>query len=214
LSLEWKATVPIGDVSRGGRTRGDHQACEPDWGLQEQDLPWGIVAEDRGQLHSTFGSSYTTSDVIVDARAAWWAALDETAQVAMARLQINMDNGPESRGRRPQFWQRMVACCAALGKPIQRLYDPPSHSQYHPIERCWGMLEWHWNGTKLVEVETRVEWAKSMPWQGRHPIVALSRKVSQKGITLSTRAMRAVEDRLERHPEFPQWDILIRPVSP
>jgi hypothetical protein len=211
--MDCKATVPIGDVSRGGRTRGDHQACDHDLGLKEKYIPCGILEEDRGQLHITFGSSYKTSDFIVDALEAWWAALDETEQVAMARLQIKMDNGPESSGRRTQFLQRMVTFCDAIGKPIQLLYYPPYHSKYNPIERCWGILELHWNGTKLVDVETMVEWAKSMTWKGIHPIVALSRKVYQKGVTLSKRAMRAVENRLMRHPELPNWDILIQPVS-
>jgi hypothetical protein len=58
-----------------------------------------------------------------------------------------------------------------------------------------------------------LEWAKTMTWKGRHPIVALSRQVYQKGVTLSKRAMRAVESRLTRHPELPNWDILIQPVS-
>ena len=211
--MDCKATVPIGDVSRGGRTRGDHQACDHDLGLKEKYIPCGILEEDRGQLHITFGSSYKTSDFIVDALEAWWAALDETEQVAMARLQIKMDNGPESSGRRTQFLQRMVTCCDAIGKPIQLLYYPPYHSKYNPIERCWGILELHWNGTKLVDVETMVEWAKSMTWKGIHPVVELSRKVYQKGIALGKKAMQAVESRLERHPELPKWDILIRPAS-
>jgi hypothetical protein len=33
------------------------------------------------------------------------------------------------------------------------------------------------------------------------------------GGTLSKRAMRAVEARLERHPALPYWDMLIRPTS-
>jgi hypothetical protein len=117
--MDCKATVPIGDVSRGGRTRGDYQAWDHDLGLKEKYIPCGIMEEDRGQLHITFGSSYKTSDFIVDALEAWWAALDETEQVAMARLQIKMDNGPESSGRRTQFLQRMVTFCDAIGKPIQ-----------------------------------------------------------------------------------------------
>jgi Rhodopirellula transposase DDE domain len=160
----------------------------------------------------TFGSSYKTSDFIVDALEAWWAALEETEQVAMARLQIKMDNGPESSGRRTQFLHRMVEFCDAIGKPIQLLYYPPYHSKYNPIERCWGILELHWNGTKLVDVETMVEWAKSMTWKGIHPIVALSRKAYQKGVALRKRAMHAVEARLERHLELPKWDILIHPA--
>jgi hypothetical protein len=182
-------------------------------GLKEKYIPCGILEEERGQLHITFGSSYKTSDFIVDALEAWWAALEETEQVAMARLQIKMDNGPESSGRRTQFLQRMVTFCDAIGKPIQLLYYPPYHSKYNPIERCWGILELHWNGTKLVDVETMLAWAKSMTWKGIHPVVELSRKVYQKGIALGKKAMQAVERRLERHPELPKWDILIRPAA-
>jgi hypothetical protein len=161
----------------------------------------------------TFGSAFKTSDCIVDALEAWWAAREEGAQVAMAQLQIKRENGPESSGRRTQLLQRMVTFCAVIGKPIPRLYSPPYHRKYHPIERCWGILELHWHGTKLVEVETMLEWAKSMTWKGLPPIVDLSRKVYQKGVTLSKRAMQAVEARLERDPELPKWDILILPTA-
>ena len=51
-----------------------------------------------------------------------------------------------------------------------------------------------------------------MTWKGIHPVVELSRKVYKKGISLSKGAMQAVEARLERHPELPKWDILIRPA--
>lgn len=212
MSIDCKATVLIGDVSRGGLTRGDNRACDHDLGLHEKDIPWGIVEEDRGQLPITFGSSSKTSDCIVDALEAWWATLEQTEQVALARLQIKMDNGPESSGKRTQFLQRMVAFCDAIGKPIQLLYYPPYHSKYHPIERCWGILEWPWNGTKLVDVETMGEWAKTMTWKGLHPIVELSHTIYQKGIALGKAAMQAVEARLERHPALPKYDILLKPI--
>jgi Rhodopirellula transposase DDE domain len=127
LSIEWKAPVAIGDVSRGGVPRGDHRACEHDLGLKEQYIPCGIVDEDSAPLCITFGSSFKPSDFIVDALEAWWAALEEVEQVAMARLQIKMDNGPESSGRRTQFLQRMVTFCDGIGKPIHLLYYPPYH---------------------------------------------------------------------------------------
>src|SRR5262245_23135180 len=92
-----------------------------------------------------------------------------------------MDKGPESSGKRTPFLHRMVAFCDAIGKPIQLLYSPPYHSKYNPTERCWGILALRWHGTKLVDVETRVEWAKTMTWQGIHPLVKLSRKVYQRG---------------------------------
>ena len=176
-------------------------------------MPCGIVEEDGGQRHMTCGSSYKTSDFIVDTLKATWKTLDEHEKATTSLLQIKMDNGSESSGVRTRFLHRMVEFCDEIHTPIQLLYYPPYQSKYNPIERCWGILELHWNGTKLIAVETMLEWAKSMTWKGLHPIVELSRKVYQKGISLSKRAMRAVEKRLERHPELPKWDILIRPAS-
>ena len=213
MSIDCKATVHIGEMSRGGLTRGDHKACDHDLGCQEKYTPCGIVDEDTGELRIMFGSSYKTSDFIVDALEARWAALDAQEQATTELVQIKMENGPESRGIRTQFLYRMVQFADHIGKPVQLLYYPPYHSKYNPIERCWGILELHWNGTKLINVETMLEWAKSMTWKGIHPVVELSRKVYHKGIALGKRAMRAVEKRLERHPELPKWDILIRPAS-
>jgi len=213
VSIDGKATVHIGALSRRGLTRGDPYACDHDLGCKEHDIPCGIVDEDTGQLRMTFGSSYKTSDCIVDVLTAQWAAVDEDGQTATSRLQITMDNGPESSGRRTQFLHRRVQVADEIGTPIQLLYYPPSHSKYHPIERCWGILELHWNGTKLIDVETMREWAQSMTWKGIHPIVELSRKVYAKGIALGKTAMQAVENRLERHPTLPKWDIMIYPIS-
>jgi len=181
LSIDCKATVHIGEFSRGGVTRGDHQACDHDFGCREKYIPCGIVDEESGELHITFGSSYKTSDFIVDTLEAKWQAMDAQAQGAVELLQIKMDNGPESSGVRTQFLHRMVQFADHIGKPIQLLYYPPYHSKYNPIERCWGILEVHWNGTKLVDVETMLAWAKSMTWKSIHPVVALSHKVYQKG---------------------------------
>ena len=212
LSIDCKATVNIGDYSRGGLTRGDNQASDHDMGCKEKYVPCGIVDEESAQLTITFGSSYKTSDFIVDALAARWDALDEHEKVATSLLQIKMDNGPESSGRRTQFLYRMVQLADDIHKPIQLLYYPPYHSKYNPIERCWGILELKWNGTKLIDAETMVEWAKRMTWKGLSPVVELSRTVYQKGISLGKVAMQAVEKRLKRHPALPKYDILINPA--
>ena len=176
-------------------------------------MPCGIVDEDRAELSITFGSSYKTSDFIVDALEAKWHAMDEQEQKQTHLIQIKMDNGSESSGNRTQFLSRMVQFVDAIGKPIQLLYYPPYHSKYNPIERCWGILEQHWNGTKLIDAETMLEWAKSMTWKGLHPVVELSREVYEKGISLGKAAMRAVEARLKRDANLPKYDILINPVS-
>jgi hypothetical protein len=212
-SIDCKATVKIGEFSRGGLTRGDNQASDHDMGCKEKYVPCGIVDEESGALHITFGSSYKTSDFIVDVLEAKWAALDAQDKAATGLIQIKMDNGPESSGKRTQFLHRMVQLADNIQKPIQLLYYPPYHSKYNPIERCWGILELKWNGAKLIDAETMVEWAKRMTWKGIHPVVELSRKLYQKGISLGKAAMQAIEERLERHPALPKYDIVIKPVS-
>jgi Rhodopirellula transposase DDE domain len=161
----------------------------------------------------TFGSSSKTSDFIVDTLAAWWQGLSAKEQGEIDRVQIKLDNGSESSGVRTQFLHRLVQLVDTIGKPLHLLYYPPYHSKYNPIERCWGMMELHWNGAQLIDVETMLEWAKRMTWKGLHPVVELSRKVYAKGVSLSKAAMRAVEARLERHPLLPKWDILIHPAG-
>ena len=75
-------------------------------------------------------------------------------------------------------------------------------------------MELQWNGTKLIDAETMLEWAKKRTWKGMHPGVELSRKVYAKGIALSKAAMQAVEARLTRDPQLPKYDILVNPASP
>jgi hypothetical protein len=212
LRIDGKATVHIGEYSRGGLTRGDHQASDHDMGCKEKYVPCGIVDEESAALTIPFGSSYKTSDCIVETLAAKWDALTAHEKAATSLRHIKMDNGPESSGRRTQFLHRMGQFADDMNKPIQLLYYPPYHSKYHPIERCWGILELQWNGTKLIDAATMGEWAKRMTWKGRHPIVALSHTIYQKGIALGKAAMQAVEKRLVRHPTLPKYDILINPA--
>ena len=184
-----------------------------DLGCDEKDTACGIVDEESAQLDLILGSSDQTSDLMVDALEAKWKGLEEQEQSEVSRLQLQMDTGPQSSGRRTQFLSRMVPFAEAIGKPIQLWYDPPSHSQSHPIERGGGLWERHWKGTKRIDAQTRLEWAKSMTWKGLHPVVELSRQVYQKGIKLSQKAMQAVEARLECDPKLPKYDILIQPAS-
>ena len=175
-------------------------------------MPCGIVDEENGALPIPFGSSYKTSDFIVDTIEAKGEAMAEQEKAETSLIQIKMDNGPESSGRRTQFLSRMVQLADLINKPIPLLYYPPYHSKYNPIERCGGILELQGNGTKLIDAETMLGWAKQMTWKGIHPIVALSYKMYQKGVSLGKAAMQVVEARLKRDPNLPKYDIVINPI--
>jgi hypothetical protein len=140
-----QATGPSGAVSRGGRTRGDSEACEPALGRQEQATPWGMVEADGGPLRLTFGSAAKTRAGSGETLAAWGTAVEEAPQVALTRRQSPRDTGPARSGRRPQGWQRMVACCEAMGQPMQRRYAPhPPRARLLPVSGAGA--SWHGPG--------------------------------------------------------------------
>ncbi|MQM29732.1 MAG: hypothetical protein CRU78_03950 [Candidatus Accumulibacter phosphatis] len=51
VSMDCKATVNIGDYSRGGKTRGDNEAADHDMGCEEKHTPFGVVGEDQRFHH-------------------------------------------------------------------------------------------------------------------------------------------------------------------
>jgi hypothetical protein len=107
----------------------------------------------------------------------------------------------------------LVMFADATGLEIKLVYYPPYHSKYNLIERCWGILEQHWNGTLLNSIETVVEWARTMTWKGAHPIVGLIETTYDKGVRIAKDAFEAIERRLQRHDNLPKYDVLIQPQA-
>ncbi len=141
---------------------------------------------------------------MVDNLQDWWNTMTQPEQQNIQLIQIKVDNGSENSGVRTQFLNRLVAFSDHSGTSIQLLYFPPYHSKYNPIERCWGILEQHWNGTLLTDVRTLLSWASSMTWKGISPIVTLIEKIYVKRVSLTKKAMRGIEKRLERNPLLPK----------
>ena len=207
--MDCKATVKLGELSRGGLSRGDNKASDHDFVTNSSHTPCGIVNEDSGQLYINMGCSYKTSDFIIDTLDGWWRSIPKEDRQLIDKIQLKMDNDPESSGNRTQFLKRIVEFSDKIEKSIQLLYLPPYHSKYNPIERCWGILELHWNGTLLKDVNVMTEWAKTMTWKGMHPIVEVSTTIYEKGISVVKSAMLEVEKRLKRDHNLPKWDIFI-----
>jgi transposase len=211
-SLDCKATVKVSESSRGGLTRGNNKASDHDFHSLGSYTPCGIVDQDTDHLHINIGSSFKTSDFIMDTFRELWYSRPLEERLLIDQINLRIDNGPESSGVRTQFLKRIVAFADEIGKPIQLMYYPPYYSKYNPIERCWGALEKHWGGTILNSVETMVAWAKTMTWKGLTPIVTLSNVVYEKGISLKKSAMKEIEKRLIRNPELPKYYIRILPL--
>jgi len=86
-----------------------------------------------------------------------------------------------------------------------------AHSKYNIIERCWGTLERHWNGTQLKTIHDAVKWASSMTWKSVNPIVEFLDKVYCNGVTLTRQAFQILNQVLERQAGIEKWSVIIKP---
>ena len=71
---------------------------------------------------------------------------------------------------RSQWLKRLVQFSVRWGVFVQLAYYPPYHSKYNPIERVFGVLENYWNGDPLRTIEKALGMAKSMNYNGVHPV--------------------------------------------
>lgn len=214
ISIDTKAKVDLCDSSRGGTSRCQKpvQAADHDMGHKSKLVPFGILEVLTGLVTIIFGVSFETSDFIVDALERWWA-LNQDKHSAIRQLVINLDNGPNNSGQRTQFLKRLTEFADQYDLEIVLVYYPPYYSKYNPIERCWGILESHWNATLLDTLEVTVQWAKSMTWKGISPIVEVLETLYKKGVTIAKKAFQPIADRLIRDPLLPKYCLTIQPQT-
>jgi DDE family transposase len=211
ISLDAKAIVKVGPFARGGKNRVQVDAADHDFKPRATVTPVGIFLPTLEELFIYGVTSKVTSDCLVDRLTQWWEAVcDRFAHITP--LVIHLANGPENHSRRTQFMQRLVDFVQQYHLTVRLAYYPPYHSKYNPIERCWGILENHWNGTLLDSIDTVLQFARTMTWHGKHPVVAVVTTTYQTGVTLTKDAMETVEAQLKRLPDLGQWFVDI--VSP
>jgi transposase len=212
ISIDAKATVKVGPFARGGKSRVLTKAADHDFHPQARVTPVGIFLPSFDELFLYAVTSKVTSDCLVDRLIDWWERVKERFP-HIRTLLINLDNGPENNSRRTQFMQRLVDFVEHYHMTIRLAYYPPYHSKYNAIERCWGILEQHWNGALLDSVDAVARYASTMTWKGHHPVVELVTTTYQTGVKLTKEAMKGVEAQLKRVPSLEKWfvDIVYRP---
>ena len=214
ISIDTKATVHVGDYSRGGRSRGvkavkalDHDMC-----MKEKLVPGGILEPVGGKSFLFFGTNHKTSDFMADGLLLWW----QHRKPELPRIKqiiINLDNGPECNGRRSQFLLRMTEFADLTGLCVRLVYYPPYHSKYNAIERYWAGLEKSWNGYLLSTVGTVINRAGNFSWKGMRTMACLLDATYEKGVKLRGNEKRNLEHRLLRSTVLTWWDITIHPKT-
>lgn len=203
LSLDAKASVWVGDYSRGGQTRVIVKAADHDFHPSAKLTPFGILLPHYGDVYLYFTPSKLTSDFMVDCLRDCWTRLRERFPQVKTLL-LNLDNGPENHSRRTELADTFQVT-------LELAYYPPYHSKYNPIERVWGLLEKHWNGSLLDSCETVLKFARSMTFRRLPPLVYFVTRTYRTGVRLSAKTMTALEARFQRLPHLPKWFVRIPP---
>jgi transposase len=214
LRIAWdaKAQVKIGPFSRGGLSRLSVAGADHDFAPLAVLTPFDIVLPDYDDLFLYFTTSKVTSDFIADTLQLTWPVLQDRFHPTW--LVINADNGPENHSHRTQFIKRMVDFAHNNQVNIRLAYYPPYHSKYNPAERPWAILEKHWNGAILDTVDTAVNFAQTMTWRGKPPIVKLVTGVYHTGVKLAKAAMATYEKMIIRLPGLEKWFVDIPACPP
>ena len=85
--------------------------------------------------------------------------------------------------------------------------------KYNPVERVWGFLEQHWNGSILDSIETVLGFASSLSFKDVKPVVQLVSEIYKTGVKLTKKEMRRLEKRFERMDGLEKWFVLIKPQT-
>ncbi len=211
--MDAKAIVKIGPFSRRGTSRVAVKAADHDFQPEATVTPVGIFLPASDEVFLSLVTSKVTSDCVVDRLVAWWERVRERF-AHISTLVLKLDNGPENHSRRTQFMRRLLAFAQQAGLTLRLAYYPPYHSKYNPVERCWGILENHWNGSVLDSLEAVRGFAASMTWKGQHPVVDVVTTPYQTGVKLTKAAMEHVEAHLQRLPDLEKWFVdIVGPSS-
>lgn len=211
LSIDAKATVLLGLLSRGGYNRVKVKALDHDFRPEQTVTPVGIFLPQYNETYIFLITSPVTSDVLVDClREVWLMLKDRFPRVKT--LVLNQDNGPECHSRRTQWMKRLTQLADEFQLTVQLAYYPPYHSKYNPIERVWGVLENYWRGSLLDTLTTVFHFAQNMTYNRLHPVVKIIETIYHTGVKLSQKAMANLEKRFERLPGLEKYFVRISPL--
>lgn len=212
ISIDTKAKVKIGNLSRGGASRTLEAPITDDHDHHWDAVltPFGIQELNTDDLFFIFGNSKETSNFIGDALELWWNKRSFDSK-DYDLLMIDLDNGQSVASNTKLFLRRIVAFAKKIGIPIQLVYYPPYHSKYNSIERVWAALEQYWNPLVLDSIENTLAIAKKMVYNGVNATVLFLDKVYETGIKVPVQEVKELLENVSRNPDLPLWDVKISP---
>ena len=143
ISIDTKATVNVGKYSRGGRSRGveavkalDHDMCP-----KKKLVPGGILEPVTGRSFIFFGTSYKTSDFIVDGLFLWWEERKHEL-CGLKQIVINVETVLKRAGN--FFWKGLRTVTRLLDAPYKKGVKVCGHGKLDLEQRLKRAPALHW----------------------------------------------------------------------
>ncbi len=201
----------MGLFCRDGYSRLTVKALDHDFRPEQTLTLVGIFLPQYNQLYLYLTTGPVTADLLVDCLHDTWVMVEQDFPEVRTLL-LNFDNGPENHSRRTQFMHRLTQLADTFGLTLELAHYPPYHSKYNPIERVWGVLEQHWNGSLLDSISTVFNFAQTMTYNGVRPVVDMIETLYHTGVKLTKQAMAILEHRLERFSGLEKYFVRITPL--
>jgi hypothetical protein len=210
ISIDTKAVVKIGELSRNGynREKESLKALDHDQNWDATLVPFGIHEINTDHVSVYFGTSKATANFVMDALEQWSEDRKEYIE-KYHTIMIDADNGKSNASNSGFFMQRMVEFAKKIQKNVHLVYYPPYHSKYNKIERFWAVLEKHWNGFILDSVSTTLKIAANVKYKNKTIATYLINKEYQPTKAFNKKLWRPLLPFLQRHESLPTWDVVI-----
>ena len=111
LSIDTKTVAPIGNLSRGGKSRQGEVALDHDLEPEAKVTPFGIHRPETAERWFCFTTGSVRADFMAGRLSEIWPTLKKNDHRPHT-LVINADNGPEKSGVRTQWIKRLVELSA------------------------------------------------------------------------------------------------------
>ena len=220
ISVDTKKKELVGNYKNGGREwhpRGEPERVEVhDFkGELGRAVPYGVYDMTASAGWVNLGTDADTGAFAVESIRRWWEKTGKASYPDATRLLITADAGG-SNGSRLRLWKVELARLAhELGLEISVSHFPPGTSKWNRIEhRLFAQISMNWRGRPLTSHEVIVETiAATTTKTGLTVQAALDTGTYEKGIKISEKEMKALEQRsIRRHDFHGEWNYTLVPA--
>jgi hypothetical protein len=219
ISVDSKKKELVGNYKNGGKEYRPQGEPEPvdvhDFkGELGRAVPYGVYDMTANVGWVNLGTDADTGAFAVESIRRWWTTIGEAAYPGATKLLITADAGG-SNGSRLRLWKVELARLAVeLGMQISVSHLPPGTSKWNRIEhRLFSQISMNWRGRPLTSHEVIVETITATTTRtGLTVHAALDTGTYDKGIKISDKQMKTLEQRQIRRDEFHgEWNYTLLP---